>query len=80
MTKKLALEPNSNSFYAYASQICREAVLKYGKTSESYLMRKLKCSQSIAKEVINRGTSDNAHYGFSVCDKEFLGRGTEKPL
>lgn len=38
------------------------ALLTYGKLSEAYVQRKLKCSYSKAKEVINTLTSDNTPY------------------
>jgi hypothetical protein len=37
------------------------ALLTYGKLSEAYVQRKLKCSYSMAKEVINTLTSDNTY-------------------
>lgn len=59
VVEKLAVTGNSGISDAIAIKICQESVLKFGKTSEAFLMRKLKCSFSRAKEIIKEATSDN---------------------
>lgn len=44
LDKKLALDPKM-------LEIAQLGVLNFGKISISYLMRKLKCSESMAKEI-----------------------------
>ena len=44
LDKKLALDPKM-------IEIAQLGVLNFGKISISYLMRKLKCSESMAKEI-----------------------------
>jgi hypothetical protein len=50
--KKLALKEKLCGNYENLLNISRDGLLKYGKISKPYLMRKLKCSQSMACRII----------------------------
>lgn len=55
--EKLALDPKNESKIdiskEFMMQIARAGLLDFGSTSCSYLMRKLKVSESMAKEIVN---------------------------
>jgi len=59
MSKKLALAPK---ICPIMLQTAKEGLLKFGNLSIPYLMRKLKCSESVASDILNQTittTSDN---------------------
>lgn len=57
MSEKLAVNSqkdlNDSKNYLEFRKIAEEGLLKFGKISINYLMRKLKCTESMAKEIIN---------------------------
>lgn len=56
LIEKLALDPKIDHFQL---NIAKEGLLKFGKLSVPYLMRKLKCSVPTANALIRMATSDN---------------------
>lgn len=50
--EKLALNNKLDKISPEFMKIAHEGVLKFGKVSIPYLMRKLKCSPSMAKDII----------------------------
>lgn len=69
MTQKLAVDVNSNYDYSVLSpfnlKIAHDALLKYGKVSTPYLIRKLRLSYSAACVLRDAVMSDNNRYGDS---------------
>jgi len=51
LDKKLALKPKVDKIPPQLMQIAQDQVLKFGAISKYGLMRKLKCSESMAKEI-----------------------------
>lgn len=50
--EKLALKAKIDESYEQMLEIARQGLLKFGKLSTFYLMRKLKCTQSMANKII----------------------------
>jgi hypothetical protein len=51
--EKLAVKDKVRSLEPEIDKICRDGVLKFGRISISYLMRKLKYSYSACEEIYN---------------------------
>lgn len=52
--EKLALKEKIDKITPEMMQIARDGVLKFGRISIPYLIRKLKCSYSMCKEICDR--------------------------
>ena len=52
--KKLAVNEKLLGFEPEFMEICQDGVLKFGKISITYLMRKLKCSAPVAKKIYDQ--------------------------
>jgi hypothetical protein len=52
LNEKLALNEKVNGSYEQMLEIARQGLLKFGKLSIYYLMRKLKCNKSMACKIM----------------------------
>jgi hypothetical protein len=59
LDKKLAVNEKVDKSYEQMCEVARLGLLKFGKLSIPYLMRKLKCSSLMAKRIFNKVSSDN---------------------